>query len=327
MSVKLHPIQKILFIPFLLVTTVAPTNEIHLVKKGETLTEILYSMKFRPVYGPNGKLENVLALNPAIKKSKGNKIYPGMKILLDPISEKTEIAKVELAPELVPKTQAIESNSDLEQYFFIRASAQVSWLKVNSSNRTQYLNSEITTLSNASPGFLGQYGMNISEKHNYYLFTYLSQVNFYPNETYSMEKKNFFRQAYGMGSDYKLDSVTNLSAKFGFYDEFFLSVPSLNAIKIESAQIPEIHFGVRRHLGSYKKFNVDSGVFGKFIIPFDAASIKGKFGYGLGGELLASLNSKAIRFFYHYSSAQAEGKSTNTHELGWNLVMENQWFD
>lgn len=63
----------------------------YIVKKGDTLTSILYEKNLRPVYGKDGTLAETLKLNPKIKLSGGNKIFPNMKIVLANIKDSTRI--------------------------------------------------------------------------------------------------------------------------------------------------------------------------------------------------------------------------------------------
>ena len=118
-----------------------------------------------------------------------------------------------------------------------------------------------------------------------------------------------------------------MSLRAGFFDEFYLTMNNTTTIDVETAQIPELHWGLRHIIGRYKNVTLDSGIFGKFIAPYSSGSIEGKFGYGLGGDFLLLLKNKGLRFFYNYSDAKAANKSTRTYELGWNLVFESRFFE
>jgi hypothetical protein len=200
-------------------------------------------------------------------------------------------------------------------------------MKVTANSSNQYQNSSISALSKANPGVLAAYGLQIHEKANAQVFTYLSQVNFYEDGVYTLSKKSFFRQAYGIGGEYKLDPINRFSLRFGFFDEFYLTMNSVSTIDVESAQIPEVHWGYRRILGHYQDAVIDFGLFGKLILPYSASTINGKMGYGLGGDFLLMLKNKGIRLFYNYSDAIAAGKSTQTLELGWNVIFEGRMYE
>ncbi|MFN3696288.1 MAG: hypothetical protein ACK4VO_02510, partial [Pseudobdellovibrio sp.] len=58
------------------------TAETYVVRQGDTLSQILYNKNFKPIYGKNGFLLKVVEHNRLLKDSKGNILYPGMKISL-----------------------------------------------------------------------------------------------------------------------------------------------------------------------------------------------------------------------------------------------------
>lgn len=302
---------------------------IYVAKHGETISDILFQNGLGPIYGKKGLLNQVLLLNPKLKKKLGNKIYPGEKIRLP--QNALSVAKVEapksestgktLEPELNKNS---ESDIDHEQYIFYSLSPQVSWLKAVSASIDQYQISEVSALSKAIPGVLGTYGMKIKDNLSVHTFVSLADVKFYRDERYRLTRDSFFRSSYGLGVDYRLDSVNRFSLSGGFFDEFFLTMSDSSTINIETAQFPEIHWGYRRLLGEYKKVSFDSGIWGKFIIPYKVSSIDGKLGFGIGGDFLLKFKEKGLRFFYNFSNAKGANKSTRTHELGWNIVFEGK---
>ena len=327
---------------------VSAGEAIHIVRRGETLSNILYNLNLEPIYGKNGALKEALLLNPKISIRKNYKIYPGEKIKLSIVNldnknilteknghllenHETRLGEVQVNPKetenLESKPTILVNQVDREQFIFMRLSPQISWLKATSTNTNQYQNSQISALSKANPGALGAFGINVSENFNVQAFAYLSEVNFYQDEQYNLPKSSFVRQAYGLASEYRLDPKNRFSLRAGFFDEFYLTMNDTTTINIETAQIPEIHWGYRRILGQYKNVTLDSGIFGKFIIPYSASTINGRFGYGLGGDFLLMLKNKGLRFFYNYSDAKALNKSTQTFELGWNIVFEGRMYE
>ena len=296
-----------------------------------------------------------MKLNSWINKRRENKIFPREKIKLalvnnepkqnSPLSEKHETRLGESSPESLtivdsPKIsrsisqvaeveQAQSPKEDREQYTFVRFTPQVSWMKVLSTSSTPYQNSKISLLSKASPGMLGNFGVNVSDKFNVQAFAYLSQVNFYANENSNVQlsNKSFFRQAYGLGTEYKFSPDNRMSLRAGFFDEFFLTMNNTTTVDVEKAQIPELHWGLRHIISRYKNVTLDSGVFGKFIVPYSSGTINGNLGYGMGGDFLLLLKNKGLRLFYNYSDAKATNKSTRTFEVGWNLIFEGRFYE
>lgn len=333
---------------------------VHIVKFGDTISSILFDLDLKPIYGKRGLLKETLRLNPKVNNRKDFKIFPGEKIKISLANnlannlvkkeEKNELTnqnnslsqKQETPPSAlviidppknsrllsqVAQAAQVEPADSQEQYIFVRVAPQVSWMKVLSSNSTAFQTSQVNALSKASPGFLGTFGVNVSDNFNLQTFTYLSEVHFYQDAKYNLSKNSFLRQAYGLGGEYRLDPKNRFSLRAGFFDEFYLTMNNTTTINIETAQIPEVHWGYRHILGQYKNVTFDSGIFGKFIIPYSASSIDGQFGYGLGGDFLLMFKNKGLRFFYNYSDAKALNKSTKTFELGWNIVFEGRMYE
>ena len=330
------------------------------VKRGDTLSDILFDLNFVHVYGKFGELKKTLKYNYFISKRRGHKIFPGEKIKLTLVNEEK---KIELAEQTSPlpekfETRIVETPREplvivdsskntrsitqvsepeqapfqeqpQEQYIFVRFAPQVSWMKVLSTSSTPYQSSNISALSKASPGILGNFGVNVSDKFNVQAFAYLSQVNFYANENPNVQlsNKSFFRQAYGLGTEYKFSSDNRMSLRVGFFDEFFLTMNTTTTVDVEKAQIPELHWGLRHIISRYKNVTLDSGIFGKFIVPYSSGMIDGNLGYGIGGDFLLLLKNKGLRLFYNYSDAKATNKSTRTLEVGWNLIFEGRFYE
>ena len=214
-----------------------------------------------------------------------------------------------------------------DQYFFVRLMPQVSWLKVSAISNTEFSSSNISALSKANLGILGNYGIKINEKWSISAFSYFSQVNFYKDSQLNVDKLNFIRAAYGVGFDYRLNESWTSNFRIGYFDEFYLEVPSVKTVNINITQTPEIHMGLRRDIKKIKNVSFDTAIFSKIILPNDSNNVKGKLGFGLGGDVLVRYQSKGLRFFYNYSQAKAASKSTETYELGWNLIFEEKFYD
>ncbi len=79
---KLKKKKTIIASAMILGLSVSAANDFYVVKKGDTLSNILFTKKIFPVYGHGGSLAKTLKLNPNIRLSGGNKIFPKTKIIL-----------------------------------------------------------------------------------------------------------------------------------------------------------------------------------------------------------------------------------------------------
>ncbi|MEN0059534.1 MAG: hypothetical protein AAGB31_11915 [Bdellovibrio sp.] len=73
----------------------AETYRSHQVRKGETLSEVLYLYNLTPIYGRNGQLAKALVLNPHLKSSHGNFIRPFTWIRLPIATEEAPLSAIE----------------------------------------------------------------------------------------------------------------------------------------------------------------------------------------------------------------------------------------
>jgi hypothetical protein len=225
---------------------------------------------------------------------------------------------------IVPEPKA---EPEPDQYTYLRISPQVSWMKIVSEATSKYTTSDISALSKANPGLLVNYGMTWDESTKIYGFGYVSQVNLYSDEQYNIVKKSFLRKAFGVGFEYNISSNKTIGARAGFFDEFFLTMPSAKNIDVEIAQIPEFNVSYRHKFLERKKMSLSYAILGKLIVPYSSANVQGKLGYGVGADLMIGFDKKAIRVFYNASQAKADGKSTNAYEIGWNFVFETRFLE
>jgi hypothetical protein len=74
---------------------VSAGEAIHVVRSGETLSNILYDLNLKPIYGKHGTLKEALLLNPKINNRKDYKVYPGEKIKLANVNTENKISSTE----------------------------------------------------------------------------------------------------------------------------------------------------------------------------------------------------------------------------------------
>lgn len=346
------------------ISAIAMEYERYQLKKGDVISEILYEKDLLPLYGKKGYIKKVVHLNAGKVKKNGDLVNEGDILLIPmrPTERKVASENVEVIPPLAPlevvgtatapeaptvapvptpaapvptpavaceptQVSTASGPEDKEQYTFFRVMPQVSWLRVNSTSSNTSRQSDISALSKASPGLLMFFGIKYDDKIKYSLFSYISQINFYSDSAYDFKNRSFFRTAFGGGVDYEMSSTQSVGARAGLFDEFFLTSPSAGVLQAKTVQIPEVHFSYRKKFMEYKKAAVSYAVLGKAIIPYSTPDVKGKFGYGLGADLLVGFKGKSIRFFYNYSQAKATGQSTTTNEIGWNAIFETHLFE
>ena len=117
------------------------------VGNNETLSNILYRNDIKPIYGLNGTLNQTIALNPELRRSMGNKVFPGQKVRLP----REELARQDL-PKIDESKNSVrfateDTTKDAAATFSV--SAGVDFMKIQGVDETSGDDSVI--LSEASP--------------------------------------------------------------------------------------------------------------------------------------------------------------------------------
>lgn len=97
----MKPFNKSIVIFFLGITSNAFAANEYTVQKGDTLSEIALRVFGRKVYGKNGGLKKLLALNPKLKRS--SQLSIGDKVIVDHVQERVISAQEEISPETSPE--------------------------------------------------------------------------------------------------------------------------------------------------------------------------------------------------------------------------------
>ena len=158
------------------------------VKKNDTLSSILYRNNLKPIYGKKGTLVQVLKINSKVKLSDGgNKIYPGMKIILPYIGQDDE-KRLTNDSYINHRTPG----DDLEQSFYFKVEPALSWKNVSSKDENPSRTSKITALTNMNYGVSLAYGMHFDRSIDVYSSLFMEYVRFIDDSSIFLEKRNFF---------------------------------------------------------------------------------------------------------------------------------------
>lgn len=117
------------------------------VRSNETLSSILYRNDIKPIYGLTGTLNQTIALNPELRRSMGNKVFPGQKIRLP----REKLASFDLPKTDEPKNPVPLANEDIsnDASATFSVSAGVDFMKIQGVDETTGDDSVI--LSEANP--------------------------------------------------------------------------------------------------------------------------------------------------------------------------------
>lgn len=283
------------------VCVVAASQEVHIVKRGETLSRILLNKKLKPIYGDAGSIESTLALNPSLKKSLGNKILPGQGIILptheEPIMSSVEevSVKVEEDSNFTPAVVEVKSTEPEWPVSSVKAGLGLEYLRFDTTD-TQ-TNKSAQLLSEASPIASLRWTIHWSEK---------SQLYFEGSyQRYSIKKSDpaidFVDRTGGLtsfgagaGKKFGEDLWVNLNLHFG-QDLFFFS-PTATSLKTERLMITSPSISAKYPLLKKSRFSL--GLEGEYglLLKSESDDLKAKNGTFIEAGLFVDELFRNARF-------------------------------
>lgn len=313
----------------------------YIAKKGDTLSDVLYENDYKPIYGKGGALEQTLKINPNIKYEKGNKIFPGTKIILsgnivpgnyalhtvgtnsvlkltevEPTVEKNDPVVI---PEAASAVNHVREVSDIfNQIFFWQISPSVSWKELVAKDSNVSQNSNATALSDMSYGGTVVYGMRFSPDLDIYSSFFLEAVNFSSDNSINIVKKNIVTSSLGVGVFYK----KKFQVEAGMGDELFLTSPNAASIEIKKVSMPHFKSAYKNEFYQFQEASLLYAVSGKVLLPRSAPGIDPKLSYGAGAGIEAKLRNQSFYLGYEKSFLKSSGNSTDSQNIFWRYTWE-----
>lgn len=333
---------------FITFTSVVSTPSVwaftHVAKEGDTLSDILYAHNVKPIYGKRGMLLKTLKLNPKIKYSKGDKIFPGTLITVpdefvsqDEVNvlpeQNTEVAVVvKDAPEVIPAPivekveaptvtpgpeQRVVSNV-FDQSFFWKISPGVSWKELSSKDSNAIQNSSVDVLSDMSYGADVTYGMRFSESLDIYSRLFLESVQFSTDNSIRILKKSVFTSQLAVGAFVN----KKWQMELGMSDELFLTSPDALSVDVKKVSLPYLKAGFKNEFYQFQEATLSYALTGRVLMPRSYAGIDPKISYGAGAGIEAKLRNQSFLIGYEESFLKSSGNSTDSKNIFWRYTWE-----
>ncbi len=299
----------------------------HIVKKGETLSDILYQKNIRPLYGKRGAVKKALILNPNIIASQGDKLFPGMRIRLiyrlpanDYVSEKQLEIVIEKPVAEIPLLSDRAPGDDFNQSFYWELAPSLSWKNISSTDENVFSNSKIDALTDMNYGIDLTYVMHFSEDVDVYSSLSLELVRFMEDKSISLVKKNFLATRFNMGVLYN----KKWTFEIGMNDEFFLTSPGASRVEVKKVALPEIKSGYRNDFYQYRNAKLRYLLSATAVLPKTTPDVNSKLGFGFGAGIEANLKNQSFVIGYDIKYLKASGNSTDNHNIFWNYIWKTQ---
>lgn len=319
--------KRFLAVTTLLAASAALAVEVYYLRPKETLSGVLFSKGYSKIYGKKGALRELIELNPKLKKSYGNKVYPGMKILLPPL-------KIEPNPSVEPPQVIKKSEDSKKSSFFENLSwgLELSLLSVNlRSNEMSGKKSELS--SKSAFGQTLQIGKRFSENLQGFVQFDLLAVEFLrpkaQNATLQNAKTNLL--TFNAGIDYQLFSRLRVNSFYSLAESAFLA--SKDGFNFEVDQFRTHRLGAGANWSMLKGRSWDIYSRGSAAYAFPASegnlSSKGSLSYqsGIGYKKNFSHSALWLEGIYRtidLKTTRASFIQTDTGVLaGFNLNFDN----
>lgn len=304
----------------------------YVAKEGDTISDVLYAHNFKPIYGTRGALEKTLKLNPSVKMDKGNKIFPGTKIILSgqQVSDeemgkflvlKDAVAKAETVPvpEVIIPMEDNRIPSDIfNQTFFWQIAPSISWKELVSKDSNSIQNARATVLSDMSYGASIMYGMKFHEDLDLYSRLFIESINFSSDNSISIVDKKLTTTSVGVGFFYK--KVWQFEAMMN--QELFLTSPNANSIEIKRVVLPEFKTTFKKEFYQFQEATLSYALSGKAILPKSGVDIDPSISFGAGAGIEARLRNQAFFLGYEESFLKASSNSTDSKNIFWRYTWE-----
>lgn len=302
---------------FTMLSLNALAEDFYTVRPGETLSDILFAKEIGPIYGKYGNLQKMLALNPKLKNTNGDKLIPGMKIrLVDykaveidynlPVAENENLLPAISARSVASDTaihdptpeKKNEEISEFQQYSFFKLSPDFSWVAINSVNDVNLGGTDVSNITSPGFGAKGEWRIVIYPETSLYVFSSLNLIKFYEDSAYSLTSTRFNRTSFGIGGEYGLSESLNIATDFQVNQNYFLEVVNPTNIQIRTLTQMELKTQFSKGLFKIGRVKSDLGLGGMILFPTTRNDYKAKLGYGLNIDWRTKFLSKEIEISY-----------------------------
>lgn len=280
---------------FTAVSLLSPTfalAESYTVQPGESLSEIIYRLKVRPVYGSSGGIQQAIELNPELQKHQGNRIYPGQVLQLPgsdgpqnisatpapeetpgpvatteaPVTEAPFEPSADTAPETIPEEAPVQTSVNAPDTLSVGLG--LDFFKVEGEDKQTFGDAAI--LSGASPSLHLKYDLRLNEVSSVLFATMLQQFQLQKlNAGQELENDSGNRINFNVRYLKKITERLTLGAGSAFEQDLFFYAKSPTVLSVDKVYIikPEV----------YAAFD---------LLKFEASTIglDGRLGYNFSGE-------------------------------------------
>jgi LysM repeat protein len=261
----------------LVAASVSATALSYVVKTGETLSQIAQKQSSQKIYGNNGSLNKIIALNPQIKNPNFIKIAqkisigefieeksaqaesqsPDRTIATEPDAAVDSTAKKELEKEPVEKRCETTTPFIFKRRSLVAVSPYFSFLGLESKDNATH--SKSTVASKYSTGFTTSYIQNWSERFQSAVHLKIGKINFEKptNSNRALNASDTIMTGIGLETNHNLNENLSFKLNANYSKELFVRAISTQSDAVDALYVPS--FGSKI---SYNMIALDPFIFG-----------------------------------------------------------------
>ncbi len=224
----------------------------YVVQDGDTLSKIAFKHVSSKVYGEDGSLKQLIALNPQIKNP--DLIVVGENINLP--NETLELVVFPSSPGLMPNRapaiEALEVETSVEGYSLIEANPRFFYSRIDGSDS----GSDAVLLSKLNYGLNLSWRQLWSETFETFVKLGVTKFEFTESASRTLEGKSFVQNNLEVGARLDLSESTKLGVSLGAGEEIFYRATTPTKVTIDSVMVPKLHLSIEQDVFSKKPFTL-----------------------------------------------------------------------
>jgi LysM domain len=293
------------------VITASAFAAIYVVKDGDTLSKIAAKSLHGKIYGKEGGIEKLVALNPKIKNP--NLIFPGDEINLSNDDQKLADSSPQadmsatrspaaaeasvIAPNsespvaaTLPEIKPVGTTTESEGYSLIDMQPRFFYSRVDGSEASN--GSGAILLSKLNYGLNASWRQLWSDTFESFVNLGLTKFEFTSSSSRTLEGEKLTQSDLEVGAKLKLSSKTQVMFSLGAGEELFYQATTPTTVKIDSVMVPKLNAGITQVLYTKKPFTLGSEFKFTLLSSANTDNYKVKSGWGYLGRVFVKQESK-----------------------------------
>lgn len=291
---------------------VAAEPMFHVVRKGETLSEIAVQVFGKPLYSKNGSLKKIKSLNPQILNI--DIIHPGQQIFFGPVMPQQQTVQIssEFTSEHKPEEPTGVAKSPLSN---ITACMGFNFFRIDSNDKSTGDRSAL--LSNMSPSFHFNWDLGWNEEWTSRLgfkaenFKILNEAALSP---ITLNASSGTRFGFEFGVFRHWSEASRTGALLSYEEKIFVHSPTTNSLTIDRVGTPTFSLYHEQDIFSLKVAKLGLGAEVQGFFPGTGPAYTTQFGYGGRVYTYLNHNLKRISFLGILSYGYEQQNSTLTEQ-------------